>query len=80
MLEPGKSNMGSNPSEAVSRAGRPGLMFVMGMMPTKIGSLERFLQYLAAALDRAGWDTILCFDGPISAEFNDYFREAIHHN
>ncbi len=75
MLEPGKSNMGSNPSEAVSRAGRPGLMFVMGMMPTKIGSLERFLQYLAAALDRAGWDTILCFDGPISAEFNEYFAK-----
>lgn len=75
MLEPGKSNMGSNPSEAVSRACRPGLMFVMGMMPTKIGSLERFLQYLAAALDRAGWDTILCFDGPISAEFNDYFAK-----
>ncbi|HEV2215333.1 MAG TPA: glycosyltransferase family 4 protein [Terracidiphilus sp.] len=45
------------------------------MTPTKVGSLERFFQYLAAALDAAGWDTVLCFDGPISAEFNEYFAK-----
>lgn len=48
-------------------------MFVAGLKPTKIGGIERFFQYLAAELDRAGWDTILCFDGPISAEFDAYF-------
>jgi glycosyltransferase involved in cell wall biosynthesis len=50
-------------------------MFVVGMTPTKIGSLERFFQYLAASLDRAGWDTVLCFDGPITAEFDEYFAK-----
>jgi glycosyltransferase involved in cell wall biosynthesis len=50
-------------------------MFVVGLLPTKIGSMERFFQYLAAALDRDGWDTVLCFDGAISAEFNEYFRK-----
>lgn len=50
-------------------------MYVVGMTPTKVGSLERFFQYFAAALDSAGWDTVLCFDGPISAEFKDYFAK-----
>jgi glycosyltransferase involved in cell wall biosynthesis len=50
-------------------------MFVVGMTPTKIGSMERFFQFLAAALDRAGWDTVLCFDGPMAAEFDEYFAK-----
>jgi len=74
--DPGNSDTGRNLSGIISRTSRPGLMFVIGMMPTKIGSLERFLQYLAAALDRAGCNTVLCFDGPISLEFCEYFQKS----
>ncbi|MGC9223215.1 MAG: glycosyltransferase family 4 protein [Terracidiphilus sp.] len=45
------------------------------MTPTKVGGLERFFQYFAAELDRAGWDTVLCFDGEISTEFYEYFAK-----
>ena len=51
---------------------RPRLMFVLGLAPQKIGGIEKFLHYLVVALDAAGWDSILCFDGPIAAEFREY--------
>lgn len=47
-------------------------MFVLGLAPEKIGGIEKFLRLLVLALDAAGWDTILCFDGPISTVFRDY--------
>jgi glycosyltransferase involved in cell wall biosynthesis len=56
-----------------STSPRPRLLFVMAMIPTKIGGLEQFLRALTVRLDAAGWDTILCFDGVISAEFQQYF-------
>ena len=50
-------------------------MYAVGMTPTKVGGLERFFQYFAAELDRAGWDTVFCFDGEISTEFHEYFAK-----
>jgi len=47
-------------------------MYVLGLAPQKIGGIEKFLRYLTTALDVAGWDCILCFDGPISNEFRAY--------
>ncbi|MGA2050109.1 MAG: glycosyltransferase family 4 protein [Terracidiphilus sp.] len=47
-------------------------MFVLGLAPRKIGGLEKFLKYLVVALDAVGWDSVLCFDGLISAEFREY--------
>jgi glycosyltransferase involved in cell wall biosynthesis len=48
------------------------LMFVLALSTQKIGGAEKFLKFLAAALDSAGWDTVLCFDGPISDQFRAY--------
>jgi glycosyltransferase involved in cell wall biosynthesis len=48
------------------------LMFVLALAPTKIGGVEKFLKFFATALDTAGWDTVLCFDGPISDQFREY--------
>jgi glycosyltransferase involved in cell wall biosynthesis len=47
-------------------------MFVLGLAPQKIGGLEKFIRYFVIALDAAGWDSILCFDGPIATEFREY--------
>jgi glycosyltransferase involved in cell wall biosynthesis len=47
-------------------------MFVLGLAPQKIGGGEKFLRHLAIALDAAGWDSVLCFDGPIAADFREY--------
>jgi glycosyltransferase involved in cell wall biosynthesis len=59
---------GANPSPK----NRDRLMFVLALAPQKIGGVEKFLKFLAAALDSAGWDTVLCFDGPISDQFQGY--------
>lgn len=48
------------------------LMFVLGLAPMKIGGVEKFLKFLATALDTAGWDMVLCFDGPIADQFREY--------
>jgi glycosyltransferase involved in cell wall biosynthesis len=56
-----------------SPAARPRLMFVVGMTPTKIGGVEKFLRALVLDLDAHGYDSILCFDGDISSEFAEYF-------
>lgn len=48
---------------------RPVLMFVLGLAPTKIGGIEKFLQRFVLALDLRGWDTVLCFDGPVAEVF-----------
>ena len=48
------------------------LMFVLGLSPQKIGGVEKFLKFFATALDSAGWDTVLCFDGPTSDQFREY--------
>ena len=48
---------------------RPKLMFVLGLAPTKIGGIEKFLGGFVLAMDRAGWDTVLCFDGPVGEVF-----------
>ena len=58
---------------------RPTLMYVLGLAPQKIGGMEKFLRYFAVALDAAGWDTVLCFDGPISPEFLEYVRFPFVH-
>jgi glycosyltransferase involved in cell wall biosynthesis len=47
-------------------------MFVLGLAPQKIGGVEKFLRYFVNALDAAGWDSVLCFDGPIADEFREY--------
>jgi hypothetical protein len=47
-------------------------MFVLGLAPQKIGGIEKFLRHMVVALDAAGWDSVLCFDGPIAAEFREY--------
>ena len=47
-------------------------MFVLGLAPQKIGGIEKFLRHFVVALDAAGWDSVLCFDGPIAAEFREY--------
>ncbi len=47
-------------------------MFVLGLSPQKIGGVEKFLKFLATSLDAAGWDTVLCFDGPVGDEFRAY--------
>ena len=66
--EPVKGNPGANPAHG----SRPRLMFVLGLAPQKIGGIEKFLRYLVMALDAAGWDSVLCFDGPIAEEFREY--------
>jgi glycosyltransferase involved in cell wall biosynthesis len=48
-------------------------MFVLGMAPTKIGGVEKFLRALVAALDTRGWNSVLCFDGDVSPEFQTFF-------
>lgn len=47
-------------------------MYVLGISPQKIGGIEKFLRYFVIALDAGGWDSVLCFDGPIAAEFRAY--------
>jgi glycosyltransferase involved in cell wall biosynthesis len=54
------------------RWGRPRLIYVLGLAPQKIGGIEKFLRYFVMALDAVGWDSILCFDGPIGDEFRAY--------
>src|ERR1017187_389371 len=53
-------------------ANRPTLMFALGLAPRKIGGIEKFLRHLVVALDAAGWNSVLCFDGLIAAEFRAY--------
>ena len=50
-------------------ADRPCAVFVLGLAPVKIGGIEKFLRLFVLRMDRAGWDTILCFDGTVSDEF-----------
>jgi glycosyltransferase involved in cell wall biosynthesis len=47
-------------------------MYVLGLAPQKIGGLEKFLRHFVIVLDAAGWDSVLCFDGPIADEFREY--------
>lgn len=65
---PAKSNMRAYAEDRT----RPRLMFVLGLAPQKIGGIEKFLRHLVIELDAAGWDSVLCFDGPIAAEFREY--------
>ena len=67
-INPTKSNL---PAHTEDRS-RPRLIFALGLAPQKIGGLEKFLLHLVIALDAAGWDSVLCFDGPIAAEFREY--------
>ncbi len=61
------------PKESGSQAaGRPKLMYVLALAPGKIGGIEKFLRYFVEALDRAGWDAVLCFEGLIAPEFRAY--------
>lgn len=66
-----------NPSRSETRANpkqrsRPRLLYVLGLAPRKIGGIEKFLRYFVIALDAAGWDAVLCFDGQIADEFREY--------
>ena len=65
---PSMLRAGANPSPKH----RDRLMFVLALSPQKIGGVEKFLKFLAAELDSAGWDTVLCFHGPISDQFREY--------
>jgi hypothetical protein len=65
---PAKRNLTDNHT----KSGRQRLMFVLGLAPQKIGGVEKFLRYFVNALDAAGWDSVLCFDGPIADEFREY--------
>ena len=51
---------------------RPKLMYVLALAPNKIGGVEKFLRHFAEALEAAGWDLVLCFEGEIAPEFRDY--------
>ena len=51
---------------------RPCLLFALGLAPQKIGGVEKFLRYFVEEMDRSGWDTVLCFDGPIAPVFREY--------
>ncbi len=53
----------------MAKSSRPCLLFVLGLAPTKIGGIEKFLRLFVLAMDRAGWDTVLCFDGPVAEVF-----------
>ena len=70
-MGPAKSKMQAN----ARYRSRPRLMFVLGLAPQKIGGIEKFLRYFSSALDAAGWDSVLCFDGPIALEFRDYIAD-----
>jgi glycosyltransferase involved in cell wall biosynthesis len=59
-------------SANASPGSRPCLMYVLGLSPQKIGGVEKFLKFLTISLDAAGWDTVLCFDGPIANQFREY--------
>jgi glycosyltransferase involved in cell wall biosynthesis len=48
---------------------RPCAVFVLGLAPVKIGGIEKFLRLFVLRMDAAGWDTVLCFDGPVGDEF-----------
>ena len=48
---------------------RPCVVFVLGLAPVKIGGMEKFLRLFAIRMDTAGWDTVLCIDGPVGDEF-----------
>ena len=69
----------------MNAAQRPTLMYVLGLAPQKIGGIEKFLRLFVLTLDRAGWNTVLCFDGPISEEFREFIDhpsvsvESLHH-
>lgn len=52
---------------------RPRLMFVLGLAPVKIGGMEKFLRLFTQNVDRRGYDTVLCFDGPVA----DVFRASV---
>ena len=47
-------------------------MYVLALAPNKIGGIEKFLRYFARALQAAGWDLVLCFEGAIAPEFREY--------
>jgi hypothetical protein len=47
-------------------------MYVLGLAPRKLGGVEKFLRHFVIALDVAGWDSVLCFDGSIADEFREY--------
>lgn len=47
-------------------------MYVLALAPNKIGGIEKFLRYFAEALNRAGWDVVLCFEGNIAPGFREY--------
>lgn len=59
-------------SAIVAPRNRSRLMFVLALAPQKIGGVEKFLKFFSTALDNAGWDTVLCFEGPISECFREY--------
>ena len=48
---------------------RPCAVFVLGLAPVKIGGIEKFLRLFVLRMDAAGWDTVLCFDGAVGADF-----------
>jgi glycosyltransferase involved in cell wall biosynthesis len=73
----GELNYHTDPAKSNTRAhvedrSRPRLIFVLGLAPQKIGGIEKFLRHFTIALDAAGWDSVLCFDGPIANEFREY--------
>ena len=67
-INPAKSNLRAYAEDR----SRPRLIFALGLAPQKIGGIEKFLRHLVIALDDAGWDSVLCFDGPIAADFREY--------
>jgi glycosyltransferase involved in cell wall biosynthesis len=67
-----KDQVALNIQAGTAQQSRPRLMYVLGLAPQKIGGIEKFLRYFVLALDAVGWDSVLCFDGPIAAEFREY--------
>lgn len=68
----GDGSMTSSGTERRALTKRPCLLFALGLAPKKIGGVEKFLRYFVDEMDRAGWDTVLCFDGPIAPMFREY--------
>src|ERR1700760_4808201 len=40
------------------------LLYLVGIVPNKMGCVEQFMRELALELGRRGWKLVLCFEGP----------------
>jgi glycosyltransferase involved in cell wall biosynthesis len=63
-LREAPSRAAAIPSLRASRGERRTLLYVIGVVPDKVGFVERFAREMALQLGRHGWSIVLCFEGP----------------